>query len=132
MDWFNDLAGIAAVLLALITLFNSVYKPRAQRYRDNLENAGKHFDMTVEAREKLQTLADNAITKQVALYDRIVCLEADVSEMKADLRLFLSIFADWYDGIQLLLRQIRAFGQEPKWEPDVEALEKLKQRYQKE
>lgn len=130
MDNGFDLAGIAAVLLALITLFQTVYKPRSKRTSEDLDNAGKSFDMQIQAREKLQVLADSAINKQVALYDRIVCLEADVSEMKADLRLFLSLLADWYDGIQLLLAQIRDLGHVPKWEPDVEALEKLKQRYQ--
>lgn len=116
-----DLAGIAALIIALVTLARSIYvqKPEATKLR-------------LDSIQQLQSLVDTATTKNVQLYQRVVDLEGDLGIIKADLREVIRIQEEWQVGISILIGQIKECNITPAWEPDLSGSHKLKEKYLKE
>lgn len=113
-----DLAGIAAVLLAAVTLYTTLRNNRTDKAKTK-----------VDIVKELTALAESATSKNIKLTQRLNDLECEVIEVKGDIRLFINLHDEWYQGIELLMAQIRKRGQEPVWSPDLTALNKLKEIY---
>lgn len=116
-----DFAGLAAVILAVLSVWKSLSTRRSDKTKSNVEVA-----------ESLQDLIDTTTRRNIDLYARQLFLEGEVQNIRADLRMFLKLHEEWSDGIALLLTQLRRSKAQPIWEPDVEtiaALNKLKEKY---
>lgn len=113
-----DLAGIAALVLAIITLYNTLRNTKT-------DTTKKKLDIVKDLTE----LADTATSRNVALTKKLNDLECEIIEVKGDIKLFITLHDEWYQGIQLLIAQIRKRGQEPVWSPDLSALNELKEIY---
>ena len=113
-----DLAGIAALVLALVTLYTTLRNSKSDRTKTKINVV-----------KELQDLAETATSKNTKLIERVCNLEAEFITMKGDLNQFLNLQTEWYEGIQLLVAQIRKNKQVPVWEPDLSNLEKLKEKY---
>ncbi len=119
MDLSNlDLAGIAAVVLAFLTLYNTF------KNKKNDDTKTK-----IDVLKQLTDLADSATSKNIELTRKVNDLECSMIEVKGDIKLFISLHDEWYQGIELLIAQVRKRGQEPVWVPDLTALKKLKEIY---
>lgn len=115
-----DLAGIAALVLAILTLYNTLRNRKSDTVK-------KKVDIVKE----LTDLAESATSRNIELTRKLNDLECEFIELKGDLQLFTNLQEEWLDGITLLIAQIRKRGQEPVWEPDLTDLIKLKETYKK-
>jgi hypothetical protein len=118
MNWSLDYAGIAALIIALVTLAKTFISSKSDVAKEKLDLVTRY-----------QELADKSATRSVDLLTRVTYLESEFIVMKADLRTFYYLHMEWSDGISVLLEQIEKANGAPLWEPDLRPLEKLREKY---
>ena len=97
-----DIAGIAALLIAIITL-----------YKTFVTGSSEKTKAKSEVTKALQDLADQTIEKNINLRRRVRNLENDITELKGDIQLFT-----------ILCQQCRHEAQDPH-------IQKLIEKYRK-
>jgi len=119
-----DLAGIAALILSLIAIIKMFWPGPSQAKKDKLD-----------AYKQLEEMVDNTINKNLDLQRLVMTqntkFDREMGTLRKDLAETICILSEWYEGVQRLLAQIRKSKANPVWEPDLERLNYLKEKYEK-
>lgn len=128
MDWKDvDIASSIAIITSLIAIWRA-YRMTPHEESASDANAAKSY---AEAAEKANDRANALSSKVGELEGRIDKLVSEDRELRRDNREYLEILANWAEGIELLMLQIRANQLSAAWMPQQETIDRFKKERKK-